>query len=458
MRTAALLGAALLIAGATPACSSVSRPSLQGVALPLQGETPGASAPEPRAAPEAPGPQGDGKIPVEVHGFLLGAFSGRTTGAQAAAGDGGDFVLAEERLRLEISGAAESDDASFLVRGDLFHDSVTEVSEVDLREAYARYSTGPFDLRLGRQIVTWGVGDLLFVNDVFPKDWDSFFSGRPMEYLKLGVDGLRTQFSSEVVTVDLLAIPSFTPDALPSPERFPLADPLSAVPDQRRTEPVSSYSNTELALRLYRRVEEFDVSLYAYRGFWRTPGVRLDDPVSPTTVTRFYPDLSVVGASAQRSLRGGVVSLETGYYDSRQDRSGDDPGVPNSQWRALAGYQYQPWEDLTVGVQAYGEVMADYGAYRGALPAGSPREDQFRKVVSVRLTQLLEYQTWTLSLFAAYSPGDEDTFVRPEVSHRVTDSLSVSLGANLFGGRRRTTYFGQFDRGDDVFLNVRYDF
>lgn len=72
-------------------------------------------------------------------------------------------------------------------------------------------------------------------------------------------------------------------------------------------------------------------------------------------------------------------------------------------------------------------------------------------MVSTRLTQLLKYQTWTLSLFAAYSPTDQDYFFQPEVSHKVTDNLSVSLGANIFGGSSETTFFGQFKKSDNVF-------
>lgn len=61
--------------------------------------------------------------------------------------------------------------------------------DVDLREAYLDYTTENCDFRLGRQFVTWGVGDLLFINDVFSKDYVSFFAGRPLEYLKIEVDG-----------------------------------------------------------------------------------------------------------------------------------------------------------------------------------------------------------------------------------------------------------------------------
>ena len=152
------------------------------------------------------------------------------------------------------------------------------------------------------------------------------------------------------------------------------------------------------------------------------------------------------------------MSLEGGYYDSRQDHDGNDPTIPNSQWRFLAGYQRELWRDFTAGFQFYGEVMDHYGAYRGSLPAGMPIQDHFRGVTSVRLTQWLHYQTWKLSLFAAMSPTDVDYFLQPEISYRVTDNLGIAVGANIFGGRDGTTFFGQLAKNDNVFFNVRYDF
>ncbi|MBI4515999.1 MAG: hypothetical protein HY699_09325 [Deltaproteobacteria bacterium] len=401
---------------------------------------------------------GASECPIEVHGFLLGAISGRTTGAPPLRG-GDDFVLGEERVRLDLSGASESGAMRALVKVDLFHDAVANRVDDDLREAYAGYTSGPFDVRLGRQIITWGVGDLFFINDTFPKDWESFFSGRPMEYLKLGVDGAQTRYSSDLVNAELVAAPFFfTADRLPAPERFSFFDPFSGVPNQREVEAASRLSNTELALRLYRQVADFDVSLYGYRGFWRTPSVRVDNAAVPTAATRWFPELVVAGASAQRSALAGVVSLEVGYYDSRDDRRGSDPAVPNSQWRFLAGYQREVWEDFVAGVQAYGELMMDYGPYRRALPAGSPQQDEFRGVASMRLTQLLDYQTWRLSAFAAYSPTDADYFLQPEASYKLTDRLSVAVGANVFGGQHDTTFFGQFERSDNAFSRVRFDF
>jgi hypothetical protein len=391
-----------------------------------------------------------------LHGFLLAETAGRITAQRPPGGDDGDYVLGEERLRLELTGGAGG--ARFLAKGELAHDSIGKQFAVDLREAYVAYAVGPADVRLGRLIVTWGVGDLFFINDVFPKDWESFFSGRPLEYLKLGVDGVQARLSTRVVDAELLAIPSFTPDTLPSPSRFSFFFPHAGVPGQSQELPPSRFSNTELAVRLYRQLAGFDLSLYAYRGHWRMPSVRLDDPVAPTIATRFFPALSTYGASTQRNLLAGTLSVEAGYYDSRGDRTGSDPVIPNSHWRFLAGYQRELVPDFMAGLQVYGELMSSYQAYRGSVPAGAPLQDEFRGVLSLRLTRLLDYQAWRLSLFVAYSPTDEDYLVQPEVSYKVTDALSVRVGANVLGGRQPSTFFGQFGRNDNVFVAGRLDF
>jgi hypothetical protein len=359
---------------------------------------------------------------------------------------------------LDIFGWTEAIEASARVKGDFVFDNVTEEFDQDLREAYLDYTKGNFDFRLGRQIITWGVGDLLFINDVFPKDWVSFFSGRPLEYLKIGVDGSRSRYSSEIMNAEMIVIPFFEPDNLPSSNRFFLFDPFSAVPTRDEEKPDTTLENTELALRLYRRLGDFDVSAYMYKGFWRTPGMRLDNPALPAMLTIFYPPLSVYGLSAQKSALDGVVSFETGYYHSRDDEDGDDPMIPNSQIRFLFGYQRQIWEDFTAGVQYYGEIMEDHRAYENALPAGFPVQKEYRDTVTLRLEQLLKHQTLRLSLFTFYSPADNDYLIQPNVSYKFTDNLSTTLGANIFGGEKETTFLGQFDKDDNIYLTVRYDF
>ena len=81
-----------------------------------------------------------------------------------------------------------------------------------------------------------------------------------------------------------------------------------------------------------------------------------------------------------------------------------------------------------------------------------------RQLVTARLTRLLKYQTWKLSLFGYWSPTDQDFYLIPELWHSLADGVWVSAGANVFGGRSETSFFGQLDKNDNVYVTVRYEF
>ncbi len=150
--------------------------------------------------------------------------------------------------------------------------------------------------------------------------------------------------------------------------------------------------------------------------------------------------------------------MEAAYYDSPDARSASNPAVPNSELRFLAGYQRQLATEFTVGAQYYTEIMKDYSAYKATLPPGFPLQDRLRHMLALRLTKFVKYQTWRLSLFSFYSPSDQDAMLIPELWHAFSDRLSLTVGTNLFAGRRRTTALGQYDRNSNLYLVLRYDF
>jgi hypothetical protein len=57
-----------------------------------------------------------------------------------------------------------------------------------------------------------------------------------------------------------------------------------------------------------------------------------------------------------------------------------------------------------------------------------------------------------------YSPADRDYLLQPQLRYQFSDELSATLGANLFGGEKDSTFLGQFDRNDNVHLAVRFNF
>ncbi len=390
---------------------------------------------------------------ISLHGFLQSNYSMDTASRNP---DGGNFKLAEERLQLKFE--ASKDPFHVFIKADGWYDHIGQIWDSDLREGYADYTANKWDLRIGRQIITWGLGDLIFINDIFPKDYEAFFSGRPLEYLKKGIDGAKIGIYPGFASFELIAVPFFTPNHFPGPNRFSMFDPIPEVTNREKMEPAVTLGNTEFAVRAYRDIAGFDASLYFYRGFFRQPSIIPDNPISPTRLTLFFPELSVYGASVQGRALDGVLSLEAGYYDSREDRSGTNPMIPNSQTRVLIGYQRQMWEDFTVGLQYYVEYMNNYSAYVSSLPGGFPKTPKYYDLTSVRLTQFLMHQTVKLSFFAFYSPSVGEYLLNPEIKYNFTDHIWAAIGANIFGGGNQASQFGQFTKDDNAYVQVRYEF
>lgn len=385
---------------------------------------------------------------VAISGFLQQNSAFNTAAVNP---DGQHQKWLEERAQLKLD--ASGGGWRLLAKGDLAYDHLGREEQSELREGFIDYTAANWDLRVGRQVITWGLGDLVFVNDVFPKDHEALFAGRPLEYLKLGLDAVKIGFYPQLASFELVAAPRFRESTIPDAARFHLFDPMPAVSDRETVTP----DQGEAGLRVYRDVAGYDAALYLYRGFHRTPSMRPDSAAAPTRITYFYPGLSVYGASVSGRAGEGVLSLEGAYYDSRDDRAGSDVAVPNSQTRLLAGYQIQPVEDLSLGFQYYGEYMHDYAAYRASLPAGFPVDKRWNHTVTARLTQFFLHQTLRLSVYASYNAANGDRFVNPELRYSFTDKVWGAVGANVFAGER-WGQFGQLARDDNVYLQVRYEF
>jgi hypothetical protein len=392
---------------------------------------------------------------ISFRGFLEGAAGIRITENPSQAKR---LTLGEGRLQLELSYDGPKGSRLFL-KADTIGDGVEEEGKVDLREAYVDLSPLKIlDVRAGRQVLTWGTGDLIFINDLFPKDFVSFYIGRAQEYLKVGSDAVKLSLFPGFFSLDLVAVPHFRPSEVPTGERLYTFNPFTNKVTGRREklatrEPATSFENTELAFRLYRTLGSYEATLYGFRGFFKEP-VGTDQ----TRRALFFPKLSAYGASLQGPLLGGIGSFELGYYDSREDRSGRDAMIENSSLRYLLGYEQEVWSDFTLRAQYFLEQMLDFQAYRASLSAGAPNRKELRHLLFLRLTQLLRYQTVELSFVAFYSPSDEDAYIRPEASYKITDNWSGALGANFFLGRKDSTPFGQLDSNNNLYLRLRYSF
>jgi len=319
------------------------------------------------------------------------------------------------------------------------------------------------DFKLGRQILTWGTGDLIFINDVFAKDYRSFLVGRDDQYLKAPQNSLRADYYTGIGTFSLVWTPSFEPNRLPTGRKLSYFNGRNIVGEDHYFDPPAleaKLENGEVAGRFNRRLGSFSTSLYFYWGFYKNPvGVRKVVTDSTVTFVPVYPKLGIYGASIRGPLAGGILWVEGGYFDSREDRDGNNPDKPNLQITGMIGYDRQIATNLTMNGQWQVEYMLDHNIYEMQnAGAGMHVRDKMRHLLTSRITKLLVDELLTLSAFVFFSPTDEDGYARFTVSYKYSDEITMAVGGNVFEGKHDSTNYGQFQKNDNVYLKVTYGF
>lgn len=374
------------------------------------------------------------------------------------------FSLGETRLQIGLQ--KDIGPVSINVVTDFLYDPValnqhvdleTGNGWVDLREANIAFSPFSFmDIKFGRQILTWGTGDLIFINDLFPKDWQAFFIGRDLEYLKAPSDALKSSFFTDYINLDFIYTPWFDADRSITGARVSYYNPmLDSIAGRNAIIESEKPDDGEYALRLYKTIKGNELALYGYYGFWKSPF-----GFDPNTGLANHPKMRSLGASARRPVWKGIANIEVGYYDSYEKGTGTDPFIPNSEARFLLGYEQEIVQNFSIGVQYYVEWMMDYNGYVSSQEQIGARvtRNEVRHTLTNRLTYMTHQQNVTWSLFTFFSPSDLDAYFRPSVSYKVTDAWLLETGGNFFVGKNDYSFFGQFVQNNNVYAAIRYSF
>lgn len=380
-----------------------------------------------------------------------------------------EFSIGEARLQVKYKYQVEN--LTFNCHADLQLDPVLDqyaikikegTGVLDLRDLNLTYIPSDYmDVILGRQTLSWGTGDLLYINNLFPKDWKSLYIGRDESYHNAPTDAIKLGFYSLYVNMDLVYVPMFDSDRVPTGERMSYYNPILGkrvgqdyIMDIHKRDDL--FKEDEWASRIYNTINDFEFSLYIYNGYWKSPG-----GLEPGSMKGTYPRLNVYGLSVQGPVINGIACFEMGLYESKDDKAGNNPLVNNSQLRMLFGYRFELPNQIQLSTQYYMEIMRDHQTYQKALAIALPNEppaDEGRHVITVRITQQLEEPNVNMSLLTYYCPTDTDMYVRPSIQYLLNDFITILGGANLFVGNEDHTHWGQYERDSNVFGGMQYRF
>jgi hypothetical protein len=384
---------------------------------------------------------------AEVSGFVqlrqvqrVGSVEGCSlAGCTAMVEEGSAELLFERRLS---AGSALS------IRAQAVHDGISRDHKASLREAaWAWQPLANVDIKVGRQIMTWGVSEYLYVNDIFPKNYDAFFTGSSFDRIKEPVAAAHVAWQGPA---DFEFVVSRSKaDRMPSFSRFlavaPAANAVEA--DEPRG------SKVDIAFKASGSVAGWDLAAYVaslrsreLRDFADGAGLRFDQP-----------RVRHLGMSVTGNAASGVVWVEAALRHVYGDRQNVvDRHFPGSSAKFIFGYSRVIAQDVTASAQLQLESALDRGQYLRSLAAGVRPVAAFSPILHLRAVGRWVNQTVGAGaqLFAS---AEGDTHFNPFVSWSPVDGWTLEAGANLFGGRPDTR-FGALRRDSNFYTAARFSY
>ena len=374
----------------------------------------------------------------ELNGYLRGVvYGGEEDGSDQAELKS---TYAEAALKLKVRNQ-ELGDAFAELRfcsGYLFDE---QIEPFELREAYINIYPGPFDFRLGQQIVVWGRADGFNpTNNITPMNM--LIRSPEEDDRREGNFLLRSFYNLQSLRLEAIWIPIYEASIMPySIMELPAAMPLSEVPAY----PDSDLRHSGFAVKLNLELPALDGSLSYFNGYNPQPGLDFDPVPTPNIIPTAYR-MHIAGADFSTTLASIGLRGEFAFrYPFKDYKS--NIYIPNPDLRYVGGLEYQKGV-LSIIFQYIGRYVLDYSE----LSAGplyeiaqknrifSGQQNQANHALFLRPALQLLYETLSLELFSYYNLTTEELYLRPKLSYDLADALNLVLGADFYSGPDDTAY------------------
>lgn len=337
-----------------------------------------------------------------------------------------NWMSSRSRVRGELT--IEKGHAGAFVSANLIHNAIlSNHTGFQLREAYAYYSDNHWDVRAGRQIITWGVADALRLTDIIsPMDYTEFLA-QDYDDIRIPVGGLRVRFSREKWSMEAVAIPVSSFFDLPTDAE----NPWSVGPIAIGAEPSHNAYNMEYGGRLAFFLSGIDFSFSALHT-WNK------QPVLCNGVGE-YRRMTMLGADVSVPMGKFVVRGEVAEYLDELQTGGTRAASTN----ALLGIDWYAGNDWTLSAQ-YSHKYVALGEHRNTA------------LSTLRISKELLHNTLALQTFAYIDVTNGGIFNRLSADYALNDQIHAVIGYDYFhadGGM-----FAIYNRNSELFFKLKYSF
>ena len=366
--------------------------------------------------------QDEDSLRVDVKGFVDTYHAVRTEQPN-------DWMSSRTRVRGEVR--LEKGHTGAFISANLIHNAILkDRSGFRLREAYAYYSDDYWDVRAGRQIITWGVADGLRLTDIIsPMDYTEFLA-QDYDDIRIPVGGLRLRYSREKWCFEAVAIPVSSFFELPTDDK----NPWSVGPLPIDSEPNHRLCNMEYGGRLSFFLSGIDFSLSALHTWNKMP-------VFCNGIGQ-YRRMTMLGADCSIPAGKFVIRSEFAEYFNELQPN-EKLSTRAAATNALLGLDWYAGHDWSLSAQ-YAHKYVASGEHRHS------------GLATFRVSKDLLHNSLSLQSFAYIDVTNGGVYNRLSTDYALNDQLHATLGYDFFHADRGT--FTVYDKNSEVFVKLKYSF
>lgn len=379
-----------------------------------------------------------GKVPDISEGEVKSGYGEASLKLRMRKGNFGD-AFAEIRFR----------------RGYEFKESI---SELNLREAFVNAYVGPFDFRIGHQIVAWGRADGFNPTDnITPKD---MLARSPDEDdRREGNFLIRSYYNLHPVRFEAIWIPFFRASVVPT-NLLPFPPGINLIDSDY---PEARLRNSAFALRLNLEFAALDGSLSYFNGHNPFPGITADPPriFADAVLLDIYLKsyrMHVFGADFSTTVAGSFgLRGEVAYRKPHGDYNANIH-IPNPDLQFVVGFDKEFSGNFSVILQYIGRYVCDFTdlvkppypfdiakyelEYKNRMIASQQYE--LSHSVSFRAEKRLLHETLKIEVLGLVNMTSEEFLLRPKLTYDIADGITFAFGGELYSGPD-STLFGTVD-------------
>ncbi|MBN1927506.1 MAG: hypothetical protein JW798_16860 [Prolixibacteraceae bacterium] len=331
-------------------------------------------------------------------------------------------------------------------------------NELEIKEAYAGYSSNSLDIFLGEQIITWGRTDGFNpTNNVTPMNY-FFFSGNPDDQLMPNLMLRANWRITHTINWEIIALPVFRP-SIYRYNFFRVGENASFVEEIL---PEKTFKNAGLASRLNFEFSGIGFSFSYFRGY--DPFYGFD--VNSISFDTGEPVITFIPAFYQKSTAGFDMALPIGPVIWRNEAAynfteneDDKIYIPSLGLSYVTALEYSIG-NITLLAQYIGNYVPDYNPlfepeltdptnpmalmqyatetvyYEAEIYNRKifKQDEKFHHAISATISGRFIRETLNVEFSGFYNITTEEYLIRPKIELSIGNGLSISSGYMFMEG------------------------